>query len=237
MIRALALIMARGGSKGITGKNLRQVGGKPLIVHTFQAASGSRFLDRTVLSTDDPKIADAGRAFGVDVPFMRPLDLAGDLSPVIDATIHALSCLAEGEGYRPEFTMLLQPTSPLRTAEDIDNVMRLAVEKQADAVVSVTPSIHHPCLAKKVNPAGILQDFLETPFSSARRQDMPASFSLNGSIYLVRTELLIERKSWCPTGAYAFVMPHERSLDVDSEWDLTVADLLLSRCYKGAMRQ
>jgi CMP-N,N'-diacetyllegionaminic acid synthase len=227
VIRALALIMARGGSKGVPGKNMRLVGGKPLIVHTFEAAGTSRLLDRTVLSTDDPRIAETGREFGIDVPFLRPAELAKDNSHVIDATIHALNWLAENEGYMAEYSMLLQPTSPFRTADDIDNAIRLAVEKKADAVVSVTPSIHHPCHAKRIDPKGILEEYVDTSFSRKRRQDIPLSFSLNGAIYLVKSECLLKQKSWCPPGTYAYVMPQERSLDIDTEWDVRVADFLL----------
>jgi len=227
-MRTLALVMARGGSKGVPGKNMRVLAGKPLVVHTIEEARKCRLLDRIIISTDSAEIAETARMSGAEVPFLRPQELAGDASPVIDATIHALNWLAN-EGYDPEYSMLLQPTSPLRTSEDMEHVIKLASDKNADAVVSVCPSTHHPYLARKIDSSGKLSNLIDTPLAGARRQDLPESFSLNGAVYLVKTKVLCEKRSWNLPGAYAYVMPQERSFDIDSEWDLQVVDFLLSQ--------
>lgn len=223
----VGLIPARGGSKGIPGKNLREVAGRPLIAWTIAAAKASRLLDRVVVSTDDPDIAEASQRYGAEVPFLRPPEMAADRSPVIEATLHAFQWLELNERYSPMFGMLLQPTSPLRTAEDIDAVIRLADARNADAVVSVSRVGQHPFQLKTINGDGHLTPFMKTDLSESRRQDLPPVVGLNGAIYLVRRTVLMESKTWCPPGALAYVMPVERSLDVNEPWDLHLADLVL----------
>ena len=223
----LGLIVARGGSKSIPRKNIRPAGGKPLIAHTIEAALASGCLDRVILSTDDPEIAEVAEKYGAEVPFMRPAEMAGDASPVIDASLHAFQWLEKNEHYFPMFGMLLPPTSPLRTAGDIQKAVALAVERNADAVVGVTEADRHPYLMKKIDGQGRLSPFMDTPLSESRRQDLPPVYAINGAIYLVKRTVLQEQRSWCPAGALAYVMPAERSLDVDTPWDLTLVDLVL----------
>jgi len=230
-----ALVVARGGSKSVPRKNLRPLGGKPLIAWTLEAARASRRLTRIVLSTDDPEIAAVGQQWGVETPFLRPAALAGDRSPVIDATLHAFQCLEKNAGQCPTFGLLLQPTSPFRTAADIDAAIQLCETRGADAVVSVTPAREHPYLLKTVDAAGCLQPWQANPLAESRRQDLPPVFALNGAIYLVRRSVLFEQRSWCPAGALAYVMPAERSLDIDTEWDLRVAQgIVRGERHQGA---
>lgn len=222
----LGLVLARGGSKGIPGKNVRPLGGLPLIAHTFAAARASRSLTRVVLSTDDPAIAAVARTYDVEVPFVRPEALATDQARAIDVGLHALYFLLDRDGYQPDYVMLLQPTSPFRTAADIDQAAGLALSNQAPAVVSVTPARQHPGLMKVITH-GRLRPFADSAMNEARRQDMSAVYALNGAIYLVRRDVLLATRSWCPEGALAYVMPEERSLDIDTPWDLRLASLLL----------
>ncbi|MFH0879036.1 MAG: acylneuraminate cytidylyltransferase family protein, partial [Lentisphaerota bacterium] len=223
-----ALIVARAGSKSVPRKNIRPLAGKPLIAWTFEAAKRSVSLDRIILSTDDPEMAELGRNCSIHVPFMRPAELAGDTSHVIDATLHALHWLENNEGYLPDYFMLLQPTSPFRSFMDIDAAARMALDRNADAVVSVAPARQHPCLMKQVSAEGVLCPWIETGFSETRRQDLPPAYAINGAIYLVRRSVLLDQKSWCPPGTLAYVMPEERSLDIDSPWDFHVANVLMN---------
>ena len=223
-----AIIVARGGSKGVPRKNLRPLAGKPLIVHTFEAARASRHLERILLSTDDPELAELGRQHGVEVPFLRPAELATDRSPVIDATLHLFQWLEKQEQYFPTFGLLLQPTSPFRTGLDIDGAIELAESRRADAVVGVVPVGHHPLQMKRMDADGRLWNWMETDAATNRRQDLPVLYGINGAIYLVRREVLLEKKTWCPGGAFAYVMPESRSLDIDTEWDLHVAECVLT---------
>ena len=132
----LGLIPARGGSKALPHKNIRQFAGKPLIAWTIETALACPMLDRTIVSTDDPEIADVSRHWGAEVPFLRPAELARDDTPGIEPVLHAVRWLGENEGYRPDYVMVLQPTSPLRTTEDIEAAIQLARDRQADGVVS-----------------------------------------------------------------------------------------------------
>jgi len=230
--QTLALVVARGGSKGVPRKNLRIAGGQPLIAYTFLAARRSRLLDRTIISTDDAEIAAAARLYGVEVPFMRPAALAQDGSHIMDATLYALDWLDRNDGYRPEQVMLLQPTSPFRTEEDIDQAILLALERRAPAIVSVCECHRHPYLAKRIEADGRMRAFIESDFQTSLRQRLPEAYDLNGAIYLVRRDVLLEERSWCPRGTHAYVMPPERSMDIDTLWDLHVADRVIG---KGAV--
>ena len=224
----LGLVTARGGSHGIPGKNLAPLCGTPLIAWTIQAAMHAGEVNRVVLSTDDSEIAEVASTYGAEVPFLRPRELARDDSPHIDAVIHALRMLEESERYCPEYTVVLQPTSPLRIAEDIDRAVDVARKQQAPAVVSVTTALHHPYLVKRLGPDGHLRDFVDTPDGYLRRQDLLEAYALNGAIYLIRSEAAFEQKTLMPPGTVGYVMPQERSLDIDTPWDLKLAEYILS---------
>ena len=176
----LAIITARGGSKGLPQKNIRPLAGKPLIAYTIEAALQARLLDRTVVSTDDHQIAEIARQFGAEIPFLRPPELARDETIVYPVLTHALRWLDEHEGYRPDYVMLLQPTSPLRTAEDIDNSITIALEKNAEGVVSLCETKHHPYWTKQIAGDGQIVDFIprNNPHSYLRRQDLPPAYVL-----------------------------------------------------------
>lgn len=225
--RVLAVIPARGGSKGIPNKNIAPVAGRPLIAWTIAAAQEARCVERVVLTTDSPVIAEVAREYGAETPFLRPPELAEDDTPGIVPILHAVGWLDEHEGYCPDYVMALQPTSPLRTAQDIEAAARLAWEKAADGVVSVCPAKHHPYWMKKIAEDGRMADFLPIDREYTRRQDLPPVYALNGALYLVRREVLVQRETWYTDRTYAYVMPPERSLDVDTPWELYLADLIL----------
>src|SRR5262249_41195917 len=162
---------ARGGSKGVPGKNIAPVAGKPLIAWTIEAARAARRLARVIVSTDDSAIAQAARAFGAEVPFLRPVELARHKSSPISDALHALGWL-EKERCLPHYLVLLQPTSPLRISEDIDEAIALAHAKNADSVVSVCAAHNHPLLVKKATPDGTLANYATTDLAYMRRQDL-----------------------------------------------------------------
>ncbi len=226
-IRIVALITARGGSKRVPGKNIRPVGGKPLILWTVEAALAARSLARVIVSTDAPEIADICRAGGAEIPFMRPAELAGDRSSHTGVILHALDWLRQDEGQLPDYLLLLQPTTPLRTAADIDAAAELAVSRDADMVVSVCPAPAHPLLTFRMENNGRLQGFLPRLAEYTRSQDMPPAYVINGALYLAKPEGLYRRPDIVPENPLAYVMPEERSLDIDTEWHLRLADLLL----------
>ena len=175
----VGLITARGGSISIPRKNVAPLAGKPLIAWTVEAARSAKALRRVIVSTDDAECSAVAQAWGAEAPFLRPAALARDDSPHIDAVVHAIEWLAD-TGERPEFVMVLQPTSPLRVSEDIDAAVQLAVARDASAVVSVAEAVTHPFLTVRVTEEGQLADFVPTPPGYLRRQSFPTVYALNG---------------------------------------------------------
>ncbi|MFK7800625.1 MAG: NTP transferase domain-containing protein [Anaerolineae bacterium] len=223
----LALITARGGSKGIIRKNVLDVAGQPLIAWTIQAALQAESVKRVVVNTDDDEIASVAKRFGADVPFMRPDILAQDTTPSIDVLIHAIKWFQDYENYSPDYLMLLQPTSPLRTTLDIEAAIEVASVHDADAVVSVSASHAHPYWMKQVTDDGRLKDFMSPEQAYSNRQSLPPVYALNGAIYIVKPDVLVQKRTWFTDKTYAYVMPAERSLDIDSKLEMKLVDLLL----------
>lgn len=223
----IGLITARGGSKGIPGKNVKLLAGKPLIAWTIEAAIKSRCVSKVVLSTDDPNIAAVGEQFGASVPFIRPATLAQDASPHIQAVLHAMDQFEAQGKTLPDYVLTLQPTSPLRTAQDIDDAAKIAEDIRPDAVIGVCEASQHPYILKTIKPDGTLSNFIHNNLSYPRRQDFPVVYCLNGAIYLNRTESLRRDRTLFPEFSLPLVMPQERSLDIDTLWDFRLADLIL----------
>ncbi len=226
--RILALIPARGGSKGIPHKNIIPVAGKPLIRYTVEAALQSRYIDYVLVSTDDAEIARTAKACGAQVPFLRPAELAADTSRTVDAVIHAAETLKQsGETF--DSLVLLQPTSPLRTAEDIDGAVEKFYAGGRQAVVSVSPAEDHPILIRTIEqtPAGERLKPLLAGSSTVRRQDMPAFYRVNGCIYINAMEELNGDTSF-NDNPVPWVMEKSHSVDIDEPADLALAEYLLN---------
>lgn len=221
----LALITARGGSKGFPGKNITNLAGKPLIAWTIEAAQTSETVDRLILSTDAPKIASVAQSWGCEVPFYRPPDLATDTAPSLDVIHHAMSWLEEHD-HAYDYLVLLQPTSPLRIAEDIDACVRLAHETQTPLVLSVTESGLHPYLLHWRAVDGTLAPLLERSLAADRRQDAPVAYAINGAVYVARWEPLKKINNFLNIEALSYVMPRERSIDIDDALDVAIAETL-----------
>lgn len=225
----VGLVTARGGSKGVSGKNLRVVGGRPLIAWTIEAARHS-CLDAVIVSTDSEGIADVAKQAGASVPFMRPAVLAED-STGHDVVIgHAIKCLWPNGATDTDYIVLLQPTSPLRGAYDIDGAIRLAIERDADCIVSVCSPTHHPALSLKVDEDSRVS-LPEWVGADARRQAMGAALMLNGAIYVIRAKAFIERGTYWSESTFAYKMPISRSMDVDTYYDLYLTDLMLQNPF------
>jgi CMP-N,N'-diacetyllegionaminic acid synthase len=218
----VGLVTARGGSKRLPRKSVLPLAGKPMIAWTIDAACDSAALARVIVSTDDDEIAGIARAHGADVPFVRPTELGLDDSDHVAVVEHALDWLVEHEGVEPDYVMLLQPTSPLRTAEDIDACVSLARDTGAAAVVSVTAMKPQPDLALRVSADGTL----EHAFPDLDRGGEPL-VAPNGAVYLNRVASLRADRAFIPNGARGYLMPSERSLDVDTQWDFTLAEAAL----------
>ena len=232
-MQVLGVIPARSGSRGLAHKNLREIGGRPLLAYTADAARASRRLTRTVLSTDDPVIAASGRALGLDVPFMRPAELAGDTTPMLPVLQHAVAEM-RGRGFVTEAVVLLQPTSPLRRAEHIDLAVDMLDATGADTVVSVVEVPH------QFNPTSLMRlegDRLQPASDGPMvllRQDKPCLYARNGpAVLAVRTSQLA-RGTMYGDDTRALLMSAEESIDIDDAWDLELVEFILAR--RSALR-
>jgi len=230
-LRVLAVIPARGGSKGIPNKNILPLAGRPLIAWSVSAARESGCVDRVVVSTDSQVIADLARECGAEVPFLRPPELARDDTPTTDSVRHAVCWLDEHQDYRPDAVVILQPTCPLRTPDDIRQSVALFCEKQAQSVVAICEAKPHPLWMKQVEADGRLTSFLPGWEHATRRQGLPHVYALNGALYLVASDILVEQNTVYPDRTFAYIMPKERSLDIDTLWDFHLAGLLLTHPF------
>jgi CMP-N-acetylneuraminic acid synthetase len=220
------VVPARGGSKGVPRKNVAIVAGRPLIEWTIMAARQATCIDQLIVSTDDEEIAAVARAAGADVPFRRPADLSHDDAAGADVVLHALQWIVRHRGYTPEYVVTLQPTSPLRTAGDIDAAIALARVRGAHSVVSVSPAVQSPYWMVRVDEDLEVREFL--PGDPPTRQQLPALYAINGAVYVTSPRLLFDMHALYGPGTLAYVMPEERSLDVDTRWEMHVADLVLA---------
>ncbi len=232
--RILGLVAARGGSKRLPRKNALPLAGKPLLAWTVDAACSAQAIDNVVLSTDDTELADIGRCHGARVPFARPAELASDTATTVDVMLHALRELEiQGEHY--DYIALLQPTSPLRDAQDIDAAIALLLDKRADAVVSVCEVDHPPEWSNTLPADGNMAQFYRPGIRTRRSQDLPTSYRLNGAIYLYSCKrLLASGELNMDDNCYAYIMPRERSVDIDTAVDFEIAELFMQRFSRRA---
>ncbi len=224
-MKVLGVVTARGGSKGLPGKNLRLVAGRPLLAYTLAAASRARLLDRVIVSTDDPQIASEARRLGAEVPFMRPIELAGDGTPTLPVLQHAVREL-ERQGYTCDAVATLQPTSPLRLADDIDAAVALLLDTECRSVVSLVEAPCHPSRMRVVDGT-LVRPLTGDAFALRLRQDFPHVFAENGAIYVTRHDVLMRDGAILAAPARALIMPRERSIDIDDELDLSIAGWLV----------
>ena len=223
----LGLIPARGSSKGLPRKNIKLLLGKPLIAWTIEQALASKYLDRVVISTNDKEIAEISKKYGAEIPFMRPKKLATDEAKGIDVVLHAIDWLKKKSKRKQyDLLMLLQPTSPLRTKEDIDKAIELLFLKEAKAIVSVCEVDHHPLWSNTLPEDGCMKDFIRQEIMNKNRQELSVFYRLNGAIYLAYWNYIKKQKSFFGEKTFAYIMPKERSVDIDDEIDLKLAKIL-----------
>ncbi len=223
--KVLGIITARGGSKSIPRKNLKLMAGKPLIAWTIAEAHSSRFLDRLILSSDDEEIIEVANTWGCEAPFVRPTELACDDTPGIDPVIHALNVI--GEHY--DYIVLLQPTSPLRTTADIDGCINYCVQEDAPVCVSVCLAAQNPYWMHTLDDRHRIRPLLNPKKAIERRQETPPVFVENGAVYVAQTDFLLKEKSFITAETLAYIMPPDRSWDIDDERDFLFCALLKSQ--------
>lgn len=224
----LCVVPARAGSRQIPGKNMRLLGGKPLIQYAFENAIACPEIDRTIVSTDSPEVAELARALGLDVPFMRPQSLAGDKVGTIDVLLHAMDHLKAHEGRRYDVLVLLHATAPLCAVEDVSACVRLLVDSGAPSVFTVASASRNPYFNMvEETPDGTVRLCKEGSYLT--RQDAPPVYGLNSAAYAWPWETLRERRAVVLPGSRVVVMPRERSVDIDDELDLMLAEAIIKR--------
>ncbi len=221
--RVLGLVPARGGSKGVIRKNLRPVNNIPLVAWTIDSAKSSKYIDRLIVSTDDSEIAEVSEKAGAEIPFLRPARFAKDDSTTADVVGHAFETLDE----KYDIIVVLQPTSPLRKSSDIDECIRLCMESSHSSV-SVTKSAKTPNWMYTLNN-GRLSPILPNNEHVSRRQDAPCVYELNGAVYAIKSSEFLKSKQFVSDRTLAYVMPKERSLDIDTELDFVLLDVLINK--------
>lgn len=220
--KILALIPARGGSKGVPRKNVKILGGKPLIAWTIEAANQSKYIDRVILSSEDEEIIEVAKKWGCDVPFIRPKELAGDNTSSMDVILHALE---EIRGY--DYLVLLQPTSPFRQTRDIDNCIEKCLENNRNSCVSIVEVSQNPYWMYNRMDDGKIVPLLKKEKEVCRRQDLPKVYILNGAIYVSKIEWLKRTKKLLDNNTIGYEMNFETSLDIDVPLDFRFAEFMM----------
>ena len=225
-MKSIAIIPARSGSKGLPDKNIKKLYGKPLIAYSIDAALESKMFDTVMVSTDSEKYADIARRYGAKVPFLRSSATSGDNAGSWDVVREVLEDYQKlGKDF--DTVMLLQPTSPLRTAQDIVRAFELKDKKKAKSVISVCEMEHSPLWSNTLPDSLSLRGFektIDTP-----RQQLPTYYRINGAIYLVDTEILYQAGSIYDNNCFAFIMPRDKSVDIDTEFDFRISEFFLTK--------
>lgn len=229
-MKVLAVIPARGGSKRLPRKNILDLCGKPLIKWTIDAALDCKEIDTIVVSTDSHEIANIAISCGVEVPFLRREELSTDTASSIDVVLDVIDYY-ESKNCKYDAVMLLQPTSPLRTAIDIQRAIALFREKNASAVISTTKCEHSPLWCNTLSDDLDMNEFISDDVSSKRSQDLPTYFRLNGAIYLIDTFILKKEMTFIPKNSFSLIMNNENSIDIDTKIDFLMAKAILE--YKS----
>jgi len=225
-MKVIAVVPARGGSKGIPKKNIRQLAGKPMISYTLEEAKKSKYLDRVIVSTDDHEIAEICRGFGAEV-MSRPSEFATDSAPTELALIYVLETLKSNEGYEPDAVVTLEPTSPLRTHELIDKCIETFLSTDSDSVISVTET--RECLGRIVDGKF---DFL-IKGQRRRRQDRDPLYKENSAVYVTKTETLLRLGSVLGERPYAVIVREDEAIDINTPLDLVIVDAVMQWKRQG----
>jgi CMP-N,N'-diacetyllegionaminic acid synthase len=219
----LAVIPARGGSKGIPGKNILKVNGKPLLAWTIEEAKLSKYIDRLILSSDDENIINVAKYYNCEVPFRRPPSLSTDSTGSVPVVIHAMDVLDE----KYDYVVLLQVTSPLRTSSDIDECIERCEKYNVPACVSLVECDKHPSWMFSLDEEKMMLPLIDQPKFLIRRQDAPTVFVLNGAVYVARSKWIRNNAYFISQETMGYVMPRDRSIDIDTPADLQLLKFMV----------
>ncbi|MFR9710706.1 cytidylyltransferase domain-containing protein [Paenibacillus sp. MB22_1] len=223
----LAIITARGGSKGVPLKNIKPLNGVPLIEYTIKAALSSHCIDEVLVTTDHEEIAKVSRKAGALVPFLRPAELATDEAKSVDAMIHAIDYYEKHFNCKVNDVILLQPTSPLRTANDIDQAWNQYQRLHVESLQSVVETSDHPYYLRDINEGILVKYDQQESRTDLRRQDLSKLYRLNGAIYIVKRDIIMNDKTLFSDRCGAYIMSKENSVDIDDWIDFQIAEVLI----------
>jgi len=224
----LAIIPARGGSKGLPRKNIKLLDGLPLICHSIKAALDSKLVDRVIVSTEDDEIAAISKDCGAEIPFMRPKELATDESMVMDTYLDIIDKISKENDKSIDNFVALLPTTPLRNSNDIDKAIEIFNNKNANSVISVTETLTPLHWCRKITKEGILTDYLPNFNAVKNRQNFTKAYVPNGAIYIFKTEVLRKTREYYTDKTFPYLMPIERSVDIDNLIDFKWAEYLMN---------
>jgi CMP-N,N'-diacetyllegionaminic acid synthase len=229
-LNILAITLARGGSKGVPRKNIKLLNGKPLIAYTIEEALKSKFINTYIVSTDDVEIQEVAISLGAQAPFLRPGNISGDTASSVSALQHAVHWMEENTGQQYDYVIELMCTNPTKTVEDIDSCIDMLIKTNADSVIAVHRlEDHHPLRIKKIIDGRIVDFCLKEPLESRRQDLKPDAYIRSGSIYaLKRDHLMVDNQRYGSIESRAYILPEERAVNVDTEIDFKIAEILLS---------
>ena len=225
----IAITPARGGSKGLPRKNIKLLDGLPLISHTINAALASNFVDRVIVSTDDKEISSIAKEFGAEVPFIRPVEFANDTSMVMDTYLHAVDWISKEDKKPVQSFVSLLPTIPFRNSDDIDEAIKIFKNKNANSVISVVESTVPLHWYRRISKEGLLENYLPEFNAVKNRQELEKTYIPNGAVYVFQTEVLRSTRQYYTKKTYPYIMPRERSVDIDDLLDFEWAEYLLKK--------
>lgn len=223
----LCVILARGGSKGVPGKNIKDLNGKPLIYYTIKSIQEAEIYDRVILSTDSTSIAEVALKYGVEVPFMRPSYLSTDDANALDAVQHALKWVETNDKVY-DYVQYIFPTAPLRNSKDLLNGFNMIIERSADMVISICKTDHPAQWMNTLPSNNSLKEFIKPEYRQKNNQELPASYRINGSIYIAKWRVFYNKEDWFNQDVIGCIMPRKRSIDIDTELDFLIAECILN---------
>jgi CMP-N,N'-diacetyllegionaminic acid synthase len=231
--KILGVITARGGSKGIPGKNIKKLGGKPLLTYSIESAKKSRLITHLIVSTDSKKIASVAKQSGANVPFLRPAKLATDTAGHLEVMQHATKFMEDELGFKFDYVVIFQPTSPFRTVSDIDDTVKKLIDRKADSAVSLVEiENNHPAKIKKMVGDRVLPYCVQEK-EGIRRQDLPKAYRRSGAVYAMRRDLIMKKNKLYGDYIVGQVVPKDRSIDIDNGFDWLKAEYMLKQLRKN----
>lgn len=225
----LAIIPARSGSKRLPNKNIKELCGKPLIAWSIEAGLQSKYIDNVVVSTDSQEYANIAQKYGAEVPCIRPQNLSQDSSTTFDSIKHMIDFYSDELKKRFDYIVLLQPTSPLRTSQHIDEAIEILIKKQANSIVSICQCDHSPLWSNTLPSDDNMENFLNLQILNLRSQDLPTYYRLNGAIYIAKTPSLLEYKSFFTDKCFAYKMSQDSSIDIDTQLNFDFCEFYLQK--------